>query len=182
MARIAFILDDAFEDSELRIPYDRLRKAGHEVVVIGGGAEQKLKGKRGKETIRTDAGIDEVSPAAFDALVIPGGYSPDKLRADERMVEFTRAFARAGKLVAAVCHGPSMLAEADLLEGRTVTSWPSIKTDLVNAGAQWVDRPVVIDGTIITARKPEDLRAFSDAILRHLEGQVAERPEGPSLH
>jgi len=119
--------------------------------------------------------VKDVSANEFDALVIPGGYSPDKLRMSRPMVAFTRAFFDQGKLVAAVCHGPWMLVEADVAEGRTVTSWPSIRTDLINAGARWVDREVVEDGNLITSRKPDDLPAFSQAILRRLEERAGER-------
>jgi protease I len=114
----------------------------------------------------------------FDALVIPGGYSPDRLRMDPDMVNFVREFVRSGKVTAAVCHAPWMLAEADVIRGRTVTSWPSIKTDLVNAGAKWIDREVVEDGNIITSRKPADLTAFSETILRRLGAQDVSR-RGP---
>ena len=169
MARVALIVDEMFEDSELRVPFDRLKEAGHEVTVVGLEAGKQLCGKRGHERISTDLGIRDVSAGQFDALVIPGGYSPDKLRANEEMVLFTRQMFDAGKPVAAICHGPWMLAEAGITEGRTVTSWPSIKTDLINAGARWIDQDVVEDDHLITSRKPEDLEAFSKAILRQLE-------------
>lgn len=169
MARIAIIIADMFEDSEFRVPCDRLKGAGHEVVIIGSDAGKKIEGKQHKEIVTAEKGIGDVSADDFDALVIPGGYSPDKLRMDPRMVAFTRALFEAGKPTAAVCHAPWMLAEAGIARGRTVTSWPSIKTDLVNAGAAWVDREVVEDGNLITSRKPDDLPAFSDAILHQLE-------------
>src|SRR5215510_1845384 len=175
MARVAFIVDEMFEDSEFRVPYDRLRKAGHEVVIIGREAGKQLQGKKGKETIKTERSVNEVSADKFDALVIPGGYSPDKLRMDPKMVAFTRDIFNAGKPVAAICHAGWMLAEADIAKGRTVTSWPSIKTDLINAGARWVDRELVEDGNLITSRKPDDLQAFTEAILRQLEGRVPDR-------
>jgi protease I len=164
-----------FEDSEFRFPYDRVREAGHEAVIVGVEASKALKGERGKESITTELAVREVSADDFDALVIPGGYSPDRLRLDPQMVAFARDFFVAGKPVAAVCHAPSMLIEAGVVDGRTLTSWPSIKTDLLNAGAHWVDDEVVEDGNLITSRKPRDLRAFSDAILRQLEGEVPER-------
>ena len=175
MARVAFIVDEMFEDSEFRVPYDRLRKAGHEVVIIGREAGKQLQGKKGKETIKTERSISEVSAGEFDALVIPGGYSPDKLRMDPKIVAFTRDIFNAGKPLAAICHAGWMLAEADVAKGRTVTSWPSIKTDLINAGARWVDRELVEDGNLITSRKPDDLPAFTEAILRQLEGRVPDR-------
>lgn len=175
IARIAFILGEMFEDAEFREPYDRLGKAGHEVVVIGSVAMKPIQGKRGTETVVPDQSIHDVTPGEFDALVIPGGYSPDRLRMDSAMVDFTREFAHSGKPVAAICHGPWMFAEADVIDGRTVTSWPSIKTDLINAGAKWTDREVVEDGNLITSRKPADLPAFTQAILRQLEGNFPDR-------
>ena len=172
MSRVAMIVDELFEDSELRVPYDRLTAAGHEVVIVGRQSKQRISGKRGKETVTTERAIDDVSASQFDALVIPGGYSPDHLRTDRKMVALTRDLFQAGKPVAAVCHAGWMLVEADIADGHTVTSWPSIKTDLINAGARWVDREVVEDGNLITSRKPDDLPAFSDAILRQLAGRI----------
>jgi protease I len=155
MARVAFILDELFEDSEFQLPYDRVRGAGHEPVTI-------------------ERGIDEVGPGEFDALVIPGGYSPDKIRTSPGMVALTRDMHQALKPVAAICHAGWMLAEADIVRGKTVTSYHSIKTDLRNAGADWVDQEVVeavsdSAGTIITSRHPGDLPAFCDALLRQLK-------------
>jgi protease I len=181
MARVAMLLDEMFEDSEFRVPWDRLRAAGHEVVVVGLEAGKEVRRKRGKERVKTEVAAGDVSAAEFDAVVIPGGYSPDHLRTSVKMVGLTRETFLRGKPLAAVCHGPWMLVEADVADGRTVTSWPSIKTDLINAGARWVDREVVEDGNLITSRKPEDLGAFSDAILRQLEGRVPGRasPRAP---
>lgn len=177
MSKIAILVDDMFEDSELRIPYDRLRAAGHQVDLVGKDAGREVVGKQGKERVTIDKSVRDVSEKHYDALVIPGGYSPDRLRTDRDAVRFTRATAMANKPVAAVCHAPSMLIEADLVDDLTVTSWPSVRTDLVNAGARWVDREVVVDGNIITSRKPEDLAAFSDAILRQLADGVPERTQ-----
>ncbi|HET9253221.1 MAG TPA: type 1 glutamine amidotransferase domain-containing protein [Candidatus Eisenbacteria bacterium] len=177
MARVAFIVANDFEDSEFREPYERLRRAGHEVTVIGSEAGTPIQGKKGKEKIVPDTSIDRVSPSDYDALVIPGGYSPDRLRMDRRMVDFTRGFFDEGKPVAAVCHAPWMLVEAGIARDRTVTSWPSIRTDLVNAGARWVDQEVVEDGPLITSRKPEDLPAFSAAILHRLDAMGPRRPD-----
>jgi protease I len=181
MARVAFIVDDMFEDSEFRVPFDRLRQAGHQVVVVGREANKAIQGKKGLEIVTSDLSIHDVTSEEFDALVIPGGYSPDILRMDPRMVSFTREFFEAGKPLAAVCHAPWMLVEAGVAEGLTVTSWPSLKTDLINAGARWVDREVVEDGHVITSRKPADLSAFSDAILRQLQGQIPDRIPPPAV-
>ena len=169
MTRIAFIVDELFEDSEFRVPFDQVKEAGYEPVVIGLKAGKRIEGKKGKETLVTDVSIDDVSPSEFDALVIPGGYSPDKIRTNRKMVEFTRSIFEARKPVAAICHAGWMLAEADIIRGKTVTSWPSVKTDLVNAGAEWVDQEVVEDGNLITSRKPDDLDAFTKALLVQVE-------------
>jgi protease I len=171
VAKIAFIMDEMFEDSEFRIPFDRAKEAGHDPVVVGLEKGKKLTGKKGEEAVTTQAAIGEVSAGGFEALVIPGGYSPDKIRGNEKMVGFTRSMFQAGKPVAAVCHAGWMLAEAGILKGKTVTSWPSIKTDLIKAGADWVDQEVVEDDNLITSRKPDDLEAFSKALL----SQVAQR-------
>ena len=168
MAKIAFIMDDMFEDSEFRVPYDRIREAGHQVVVVGTEAGREVKGKQGEETFTPETTPDQVNPADFDALVIPGGYAPDKLRTDEGIVKFVQGFTADDKVVAAICHAGSLLVEADAVRDRTVTSWPSVRTDLVNAGANWVDREVVEDGNLITSRKPDDLDAFVEAILAKL--------------
>lgn len=169
MAKVAFIVDEMFEDSEFRFPYDRIKEAGHEAVIVGLEAGKKLEGKKGDESITVDKAIDEVSPDQFDALVIPGGYSPDKIRTNEGMVSLTQAIFKADKPIAAICHAGWMLAEADILKNKTVTSWPSIKTDLKNAGAEWVDQEVVEDGNLITSRKPDDLEAFTKTLLSQLE-------------
>ena len=169
MAKIAFILDEMFEDSEFRVPYDRAKEAGHEPIVVGLESGKELEGKKGDETIISDIGISEARADEFAALVIPGGYSPDKIRTNEHMVELTRTIYEQGKPVAAICHAGWMLAEAKIVADKTVTSWPSIKTDLINAGANWVDQEVVEDGNLITSRKPDDLEAFSKALLAQLE-------------
>lgn len=165
MARIAFVVGEDFEDSEFRKPYDGLRAAGHDIDIIGAKAGAEVHGKTGEETVKIEKAASDVDAASYDALVIPGGYSPDHLRTDEPVVAFVQTMARAGKLVAAVCHGPQLLIEADTVKGRVLTSWPSVKTDLMNAGATWVDEEVHVDGKLITSRKPDDLPAFTRAIV-----------------
>lgn len=167
MARIAVLLADVYEDSEFRVPYDRLREAGHEVVVLGLQKGKKVHGKHG-DTVDVDAGPEAADIARFDAVVVPGGYSPDKVRTDAKLVALVKEAALANKPVAAICHAGWVLAEADVVRDRTVTSFPSIRTDLVNAGATWVDQEVVVDGPLITSRKPADLDAFCDQILKRL--------------
>jgi len=168
MAKVAFVLADDFEDSEFRVPYDRIREAGHQVTVVGMEAGKEVEGKKGQETFTPEVTPDQVNPDDFDALVIPGGYSPDKLRPHEGVVKFVRGFFDGDKTVAAICHAGSLLVEADAVRGRTVTSWPSVRTDLVNAGAEWVDREVAEDGNLVTSRQPDDLDAFVEAILKRL--------------
>jgi protease I len=172
VAKVAFIMDDIFEDSEFRVPFDGVKEAGYESVVVGLEAGKKIEGKKGKETVTTDVSIDDVSASDFVGLVIPGGYSPDLIRLNPKMVSFTREIFEARKPVAAICHAGWLLAEADIARGKTVTSWPSIKTDLVNAGANWVDQEVVEDGNLITSRKPDDLDSFTKTLLSQL-GQAA---------
>lgn len=168
MARVAFIVGDMFEDSELQVPYERVQEIGHEAVIIGVEAGAKLEGKKGS-TVTTDAAIEDVNADDYAALVIPGGYSPDKIRSNKQMVEFTRNIFEAAKPVAAICHAGWMLAEAGIAAGKTLTSYHSIKTDLINAGANWVDQEVVEDQNLITSRTPEDLDAFTKALLSQLE-------------
>ncbi|MBW3588257.1 MAG: type 1 glutamine amidotransferase [Actinobacteria bacterium] len=168
MTKVAFILDEMFEDSEFKVPYDRVREAGHEAVVVGLEKGKTVQGKKGKESITIEMSAEEADPADFDALVIPGGYSPDKIRTNEKMVAITKNVVDSGKPVAAICHAGWMLAEADVLKGKTVTSVRSIKTDLENAGASWVDQEVVEDGNLITSRKPDDLEAFTKALLSQI--------------
>ncbi|HYZ46173.1 MAG TPA: type 1 glutamine amidotransferase domain-containing protein [Actinomycetota bacterium] len=172
MAKIAFIMDEMFEDSEFTVPYQRVKELGHQPVIVGLESGKKIEGKKGEETVTTEASIEDVSANEFDAVVIPGGYSPDKIRTDGAMVGLTKSIYGAGKPVAAICHAGWVLAEADVVRGKTVTSWPSIKTDLVNAGAQWVDQEVVEDGNLITSRMPDDLEAFSKALLVQIEQQA----------
>ena len=162
--RIACVLAQDFEDSEFRVPYDELRKAGHEVVVIGKKKGETLTGDKGRETIQTDLSIDEARPEDFDALFMPGGYSPDKLRADPRFVQLARSFAN--KPILAICHGPQLLITADLVRGRRMTAWQTVQVDLRNAGADVVDEEVVVDGNLVTSRSPADLPAF---VRRSLE-------------
>ncbi|MFZ0180767.1 MAG: type 1 glutamine amidotransferase domain-containing protein [Candidatus Dormiibacterota bacterium] len=166
--RIACLLDNDFEDSEFRKPYDALEAAGHDVVVIGLHRDAKLTGKQRKEVTRADRGIDDVTPDQFDALLIPGGYSPDHLRADRRMVDFTRAFFDRERPVFAVCHGPQLLITAGVVKGRTMTAWKTIQVDLKAAGANVVDQEVVVDRNLVTSRQPSDLDAFSKASIEML--------------
>ena len=167
MAKVAFVLDTDFEDSEFKVPYDRIREAGHKVTVVGTETKE-VKGKKGKEKFTPEATAKDVDADQFDALVIPGGYSPDHLRTDDGIVNLVQKIYGADKPVAAICHAGSLLVEADAVRGKHVTSWPSIRTDLINAGAKWEDSEVVEDGNLITSRKPDDLDAFCATILQRL--------------
>ena len=167
MAKVAFVLGADFEDSEFKVPYDRIREAGHKVTVVGSETKE-VKGKKGKEKFTPEATPKDVNADQFDAVVIPGGYSPDKLRTDDGIVALVQKIDGADKPVAAICHAGSLLIEADAVRGKRVTSWPSIRTDLINAGARWEDSEVVEDGNVITSRKPDDLDAFCAAILQRL--------------
>jgi protease I len=168
MAKVVFLIDDGFEDSEFRVPLERFTAAGHDTIVVGVEAGRTVTGKRGQEHARLEQTPADCNPNEIDAVVVPGGWSPDRLRTHDDVVELVRAAGIAGKPVAAICHGPSLLLEADLVRGRRVTSWPSIRTDLVNAGAKWEDADVVCDGNVITSRRPDDLSAFCAAVLEAL--------------
>jgi protease I len=174
--KIACLLTHDFEDSELRIPYDRLRDAGYKVEIIGFKAGEELVGEKERETITTDLSIDDADVASYEGLLIPGGYSPDKLRADDRFVDFVKAFDATGRPLAAVCHGPQLLLTAELQRGRTLTAWKTVQGDLRQAGAEVKDEEVVVDDNWITSRKPDDLEAFSAKMLEELE-ELEERGE-----
>lgn len=176
MSKIAILVAKMFEESEFRVPYKRLG-AAHDVEIVGLEEGEKVVGLHGSETVEIEKSVRDVSERDYDALVIVGGYSPDVLRTSIDAVRFTRAMAMVNKPVAAICHGPWMLIEADVVDGHMVTSWPSLRTDLINAGARWLDREVVVDGNLITSRKPADLDAFTDAVLHELSAGVPDRPE-----
>ncbi len=172
MTRIAFVLADGYEDSEFRSPYDAARNAGHEVVVLGTQRGAEVTGKRGEDRQQVDRTAKGAEVGDFDALVIPGGHSPDRLRIDPDVVAFTRKMVASGKPVAAICHGPQLLIEADVVHGKRMTSWPSVRKDLENAGATWVDEAVVQSENVITSRKPEDLDAFDAAWLAEVQAHA----------
>lgn len=166
MSKIAFVLADDFEDSEFGTPKAALTDAGYQVDVVG-TETGVVTGKHGTEVSITTV-VGDADPTEYAALVIPGGFSPDHLRTNDDIVGFVQRVAARDVPVAAVCHAPSLLIEAGLVDGRTMTSWPSIRTDLVNAGANVVDEEVVVDGRFISSRNPDDLPAFSAAIIEQL--------------
>jgi protease I len=167
-ARILIVATDGFEQSELIGPRDAFVDAGLEVEIASiepGDIQGMVHDKKG-ETVEATLAVADIEAGDYDALVLPGGVAnPDTLRMNEDAVQLVREFMAAGKPVAAICHGPWLLAEADVIRNRRVTSWPSIRTDLRNAGAEVVDEEVTIDGNLITSRKPDDVRAFSRAVI-----------------
>ena len=166
--RVLILATDGFEQSELMDPKAALEAAGFETVVasLKLGAITGWKDKNWGESVPVDALIADVAESDFDALLLPGGQmNPDILRMDEGAIDLVEDFNTAGKPIAAICHAPWLLAEADILEGRTVTAWPSVRTDLSNAGANVVDQEVAVDGNLITSRKPDDIPAFSQALI-----------------
>jgi protease I len=167
--RIACVLDVDYEDSEFKEPYDAFRKAGHQVTIVGLKSAKELKGKQGTITTTAEAAIDQVRPDQFDALFIPGGFSPDHLRADPRVVAFTKAFFDADKPVAAICHGPQLLIAARVYKGRKMTAWKTIQDDLSQLGANVVDQEVVVDRNLVTSRQPSDIPTFIRESLKLLE-------------
>jgi len=168
MSEIAVVLADLFEDSEFTVPVEGFKKAGHRVVVVGVKAGETVRGKKEGTPVAVEKSFDDVSPGDFDALLIPGGYSPDKLRADEKPVAFVRDFMKTGKPVFSICHGPQILITADVLKGRRITGWKSIKQDIKNAGAEFLDSEVVVDGNLVSSRQPSDLPAFVRTSLEKL--------------
>ncbi len=169
--KIAILVTDGFEQIELVKPRKALDKAGGQTVLIAPAAPISQSVRGWKETkwgskFNVDVPLDQASVHDYDALVLPGGVmNPDKLRLNAGAIEFVRHFFETGKPVAAICHGPQLLIEADAVRGRRLTSWPSLKTDLTNAGAQWVDEMVVVDGNLVTSRKPDDIPAFNEAMI-----------------
>ncbi len=171
--KIAFLATDGFEQAELLEPRKALDKAGATTVVISpkAGEIKAWDMKDWGKTIPVDKALADANPHDYDALVLPGGViNPDHLRMDPAAVNFVKIFVETGRPTAAICHGPWTLLEAGVLRGKTVTSWPSLKTDLKNAGANWVDQEVVTDGQFIFSRKPDDIPAFNRTLIEHLSG------------
>lgn len=171
--KIAVLIEDEFEDRELTEPVALLRQDEATVVLVGGSTETVYRGKRGTAEVRADTTADKVRASELDAIVIPGGHAPEKMRMRPAMVDLVRDVHAAGKPVAAICHGPQLLISANVLRGRTLTCWPSIAVDVINAGGLYVDRPVVVDGNLITSRKPDDIPHFTEALLRTLAHEPA---------
>jgi protease I len=181
--RVAILTENGFEQIELTSPKEALEKAGHEVHIVS-PQKEKVKGwdhdHWGIE-LKVDKHVSQVTAEDYDALLLPGGVlNPDKLRMDQDAVILVREFFKSGKVIAAICHGPQTLIEADVVEGRQLTSYPSIKRDLVNAGAIWVDQEVVTDSGLVTSRKPDDLKAFNAKVLEEIsEGRHDRKQQKP---
>lgn len=177
-ARVLILAADGFEESELFDPRQALLDAGAQVTLASiktDPIQGVVNDSEPARTITPDLTLDDVDTEQFDALLLPGGVgNPDKMRMEERAVEIVSEFMDDDKIVAAICHAPWLLVEADVVDGRRVTSWPSVRTDLENAGAEVVDEQVVIDGNLITSRKPDDIPAFSKAMIEALESELAE--------
>ncbi|MFL6207822.1 MAG: DJ-1/PfpI/YhbO family deglycase/protease [Pyrinomonadaceae bacterium] len=177
--KVAILIESHVEDSEFQVPFTALKEAGAEVTVLGSRVNEKYVGKQGMLTRTADATTTDARPEDFDAVVIPGGIAPDRMRTNMKTVHFVQRAVEQGKLVAAICHGPQVLIEGDLLKGKRATGFRAIRKDMQNAGAIYEDAPVVTDGNLITARRPGDLPIFTTAILRRL-GLPAQGPDLPA--
>ena len=178
--RIAFLATDGVEQVELTDPWEAVKSAGGtpELVSITTGKIQGWNHDKKAKKFSVDKTVDEVSAEDYDGLVLPGGVmNPDTLRMDDAAVDFVRDFYKQGKPIASICHGPWMLVEGDLCEGRTLTSWPSLKTDIRNAGGNWVDQELVVDNGIVTSHKPDDLPAFCAKLVEEFAEGVHERDQ-----
>lgn len=168
MSKVAVIIDDMFEDSEYYKPAEAYKDEGHELVHVGLQQGKEVKGKKEGTTVKIDKSVSDVSIDDFDALLIPGGYSPDHLRIAPEAVEFTRRFVESGKPVFFICHGAQLLITADVLRKRKATGWKSIIQDIKNAGAEFLDKEVVVDDNLVSSRDPNDLPAFIEKSLQKL--------------
>jgi len=167
MKKVAIFVENDFQDLEVFYPYYRLKEEGHEVIVVGTGTAQTYFGKYGI-AIRVDADAEDIQPNNFDGVIIPGGWAPDHLRIHDSVVDFVKKMASQNKMIAAICHGGWVIASADIIDGKRVTGYRAIRDDLIHAGGLFEDEEVVVDGNLITSRKPDDLPAFCKAILKAL--------------
>lgn len=166
--KIAVLVEDLYQVLEVWYPYLRLKEEGFEVISVGTGTKNSYKSKDGYE-IKVDTQIENINPKDFDAVIIPGGYAPDILRRFPKIINFVKDLFNSGKVVASICHGSWVLASADILKGKTATSFFAIKDDIIHAGAKFIDKEVVVDDNLITSRKPEDLPAFLKEIIKALK-------------
>jgi protease I len=184
--KVAILTENGFEQSELVSPREALEKAGVTVEIVSPQETEVKAWDKGDWGIRVkvDKLLNEANPDDYDGLVLPGGViNPDKLRMNEDAIEFIQRFYASGKPIAAICHGPQTLINAGVVDGREMTSYPSVKIDLINAGAKWIDRDVVVDKGLVTSRSPEDLEAFNKKLLEELrEGIHARNQPMTSAH
>ncbi|MDX9786276.1 MAG: type 1 glutamine amidotransferase domain-containing protein [Desulfobacterales bacterium] len=169
MSKIAVIITDLFEDSEYTEPAKAFKAAGHQLIHVGLTQGVTVKGKKSETPVKIDKAVKDVTVEDFDALLIPGGYSPDKLRVDKDAVQFSKSFVQSGKPVFLICHAAQLLITADVIRGRKVTGWQSIVQDIKNAGAQYSDQAVVEDDNLVSSRHPGDLPVFIETSLKKLQ-------------
>ncbi len=174
--QVAVLVEEGFDERELAGPIEALRNAGATVTIVGPTTGGTFRDKRGEVSVTAELAAGTARTRSFDAIVIPGGYAPDRMRMRHAMVDLVSDAIADGRVVAAICHGPQVLISADALRGRTLTCWPSIAVDVKNAGGLYVDKPVVEDGNLITSRKPDDVPAFSEAIVRALAARPPVTP------
>lgn len=172
MNKILIMLEKGVEDSEFIYPYYRFQEKGYKIDVVAPKAKTEYIGKRGVPFF-SEFSPDEVKVNDYDAVIIPGGQAPDRMRIHRNMVEILKEANSKGKVIAAICHGPQMLIEADIVRGKTATSWFSVRTDLRNAGAKVVDEAAVVDGNLVTSRSPDDLPEFCRATIKLLDAKKA---------
>ncbi len=178
--KVAVLVTDGFEPSELTEPARALREAGAEITIVS-NHDGQIKGKTDADSAQVDMTLDTANADDFGALMLPGGVkNPDTMRQEERAVAFVRAFHGSGKPIAAICHAPWLLVEADVVRGRRLTSYPSLRTDIRNAGGEWVDEEVVVDSGMVTSRTPKDLRAFNAKMLEEFAEGTHERTPATS--
>jgi protease I len=174
MQTVAFLLANQFEDSEMQNPYEAIKEAGYQTLIIGLKKGEELTGKNKQVTYKTDASINEVKADQFDAVVIPGGSSPENLRLNKQIQQFVKDMDSQGKTISAICHGPQILISAGLAKGKLLTCYPPLKDDLINAGANYVDQEVVVDGNYVSSRMPADEPAFIRETLNKLRTPVSQ--------
>jgi protease I len=168
MAKIGILITDMFEDIEYTKPAEEFQKVGHELVHISTESGKTIKGKHGAE-VKIDEKIDDMEVSDLEALFIPGGFSPDQLRVNDKVVKFVADYAKTNRPMLIICHGPQLLITADVIKGRKVTGWKSIMQDIKNAGAEYIDKEVVVDKNIVSSRGPDDIPAFVRESLKKLE-------------
>ena len=181
--KVAILATDGFEEVELTEPKKALDGAGAttQVVSLKPGQIRAWKFKEWGENIGVDTTVDQAKASEYDALLLPGGViNPDKLRMEPKAVAFVKEFVQSGRPIGAICHGPWMLVEAGAVKGKKITSWPSLKTDISNAGGQWVDEQVVTDGNITTSRKPDDIPAFNERLIREFSAEHRQQMKAAS--